>query len=203
MTEVLEPQEVDLKWDGQELSPAGIVAGGIIHRRPPPIAERLGDMHAAHLVARPQDRRSCAPRAARGDSRAPTAASPPPPARSSLRPGSSGVATLSSSSPSASALVRTPMRRHSAPLWTARAAATRAATSADAFGRRRQDEIGGGDRRHFDMQVDAVEQRPGKFAPDNRPRSAGARAQASAAIARDGRSGRGSSPPPAETAPDR
>ena len=30
---------------------------------------------------------------------------------------------------------------------------------AAAFGRRRQDEIGGGHRRHFDMQVDAVDQR--------------------------------------------
>jgi hypothetical protein len=32
---------------------------------------------------------------------------------------------------------------------------------AAAFGRRRQDEIGGGHRRHFDMQVDAVERRSG------------------------------------------
>ena len=32
---------------------------------------------------------------------------------------------------------------------------------AAAFGRRRQDEIGGGHRRHFDMQVDAVDQRAG------------------------------------------
>jgi len=31
-----------------------------------------------------------------------------------------------------------------------------------AFGRRRQDEIGGGHRRHFDVQVDAIEQRSGK-----------------------------------------
>jgi hypothetical protein len=33
---------------------------------------------------------------------------------------------------------------------------------AAAFGQGRQDEIGGGHRRHFDMQVDAVEQRSGK-----------------------------------------
>jgi hypothetical protein len=32
---------------------------------------------------------------------------------------------------------------------------------AASFGRRRQDQIGGGDRRHFDVQVDAIEQRAG------------------------------------------
>ena len=31
-----------------------------------------------------------------------------------------------------------------------------------AFGRRRQDEIGGGHRRHFDVQVDPVQQRAGQ-----------------------------------------
>ncbi len=31
------------------------------------------------------------------------------------------------------------------------------------FGRRRQRQVGGGDRRHVDMQVDAVEQRPGNL----------------------------------------
>jgi hypothetical protein len=35
---------------------------------------------------------------------------------------------------------------------------------AAAFRRRRQDEVGGGDSRHLDMQVDAVEQRTGQAA---------------------------------------
>jgi hypothetical protein len=43
--------------------------------------------------------------------------------------------------------------------WIARAAATRAHLGAS-FRRRWQHEVGGGDRGNFDLQVDAVEQRP-------------------------------------------
>ena len=78
----------------------------------------------------------------------------------SLRPGSSGVATRSSSSPSASALVRTPGRCSARP-GPARAAATRRATSA-------LPSAGGGRVRSAadtpgtsTCKIDAVEQRAG------------------------------------------
>jgi hypothetical protein len=45
--------------------------------------------------------------------------------------------------------------------WRRRTAATRAATSADPSAGGRQHQIGGADRLHFDVEVDAVEQRAG------------------------------------------
>ena len=70
-----------------------------------------------------------------------------------------------------------------------------------AFGRRRQGEVGGLDPRHLDAEVDAVEQRAREPALVVDARSAGAAAGAQAR--RASRSGRGSSPPPAGSAPDR
>ena len=69
---------------------------------------------------------------------------------------------------------------------------------AASFGRRRQDQVGGGHRRHLDVQVDAVDERPREaalvFGGAARVRAALA---GEARLAGAGRSGRDSSPPPA------
>ena len=100
----------------------------------------------ARPLPRPPDRRSCARRAGCGYSRAPTAASPPPPGRAACGPASSGVATALE------------QRRRRPRHWCARRV-TGVARGLDrarrrdprgdlgrAFGRRRQDEVGGADR---------------------------------------------------------
>ena len=123
---------------------------------------------------RRRDRRACGRPAARGDSRAPKAAW----RRRHRAAGSSRrrrrARPASSTGPLACALVRTlarPERGIALGLDIARARDA-GGDLARAFRGRRQDQIGGGDRRHFDVQVDAVEQRAGQPRPDIRRRSA-------------------------------
>ena len=116
---------------------------------------------AARLSRHRRDRRACAraqhaviaarrqpqPSAAsRSSASPPRPAAPRPPARAGDRRHCCGHAAARS--------------RHSAPP-ALRGRRRHARRLRRALGRRRQDQIGGGDRRHFDMQVDAVEQRAG------------------------------------------
>ena len=128
------------------VAPPGGQAPSPVARRLAAVAERLGDMDPARPARHRPDRRSSGRRAAPGGSRAPTGASPRPHRPAACGPGSSGVATASSSSPSASALVRTPCRLVAARLH-ARARATRLATSALPSAGGGRVEVGGATRR--------------------------------------------------------
>jgi hypothetical protein len=115
-------------------------------------------MDFARPARSPPGRRSCAPRASPGGSRAPRAASLRRPGRAACGRARRASRPRRAASPSASALVRTPCPCSAR---SGRRARRRPAPRPRrAFGRRRQDEVGGGDRRHLDMEVDAVEQRP-------------------------------------------
>ncbi len=153
------------------------------------------------LCRRRRDPPACGRRAARGDSRAPESRIGVGGVAQQLRPAASGCATSSSTGPMRCGvdpdMRQSDARRSARPECRGRgrhAAATSRLPSVGG-GRIRSAAVTAGE---FDMQIDAVEQRSRQPRPDSRRRSAGSgRACRQSRDRWHGRSGTGSSPPPA------